>query len=87
MKKVIATIAASLLTLTLVTAGQPNAADQKWLEVVGKKVTAGEAQVSTPSETRVELAKQWAGQNGYSVDVAKKESNFQITFSKQVASK
>lgn len=87
MKKLTALTLGCLLVVVSAVAGEPTAADQKWLEVVSKKVTDGQAKASTPSEERVALAKQWASQKGYTVNVAKVEKSFQLTFSKQLASK
>jgi hypothetical protein len=76
-----------LLTLSLAFAGEPSAADQKWLSVVEKKIVEGQTQVSTPALERVTLVKEWAGKNGYAVQVTKIENSFQIDLSKSIASK
>lgn len=64
-----------------------NEADKKWLEVVGSKVAAGQTQVSTPSEARVTLLKEWAAKNGYSLEVTKSEAGYRIELSKSLAKK
>jgi len=50
-------------------ADEPNEADQKWLAAVTKMVAEGKTEISTHSETRVVLLKEWAGKNGYTVNV------------------
>lgn len=87
MKKLTALTLGGLLTVSLALAGEPNAADQKWLSVVEKKVVEGQTQVSTPALERVTLAKEWAAKNGYAVQVTKTETSFQVNFSKNLASK
>jgi hypothetical protein len=87
MKKITALTLGCLLVVASASAGEPTAADQKWLEVVSKKVTEGQAKASTPSEQRVALAKEWASKKGYTVEVAKTDKSFQLTFAKQLASK
>ena len=85
MKKLTALTLGCLLTATLAFAGQPSESDQKWLEVVEKKIVEGQTQVSTPNEERVELVKDWAAKNGYSVQVMKSESGYRLEFSRNLA--
>lgn len=87
MKKLTVLTLGGLLTLSLAFAGEPSAADQKWLQVVEKKVVEGQTQVSTPILERVTLVKDWAGKNGYAVQVTKTENSFQIALSKSIAQK
>jgi Mg-chelatase subunit ChlD len=87
MKKLTATTFAGLLTLALALAGEPSAADHKWLEAVGKLISDGQTRVATPIQERVTLAKEWAAKNGYSVQVTKKDNSFQIDFAKNLARK
>lgn len=87
MKKLTALTLCCLLVVASAVAGEPSAADQKWLEVVSKKISEGQTKASTPSEERVALAKEWASQKGYTVDVTKSDKSFQLTFAKQLASK
>jgi len=87
MKKLLALTSACLLFTSVAMANQPTQADQKWLEVVEKKITAGETQVSTPASTRVELLKDWAGRNGYSIQVTTSENNYRLALSKSLAQK
>jgi hypothetical protein len=87
MKKFTAITLSCLFVVASAVGGEPSAADQKWLEVVSKKVTEGQTKASTPSEERVTLAKEWASKKGYTVDVAKTDKSFQLTFAKQIASK
>jgi len=60
-------------------------ADAKWLTVVEKMVSEGKKEVSTTSDARVTLVKNWAVKKGYTAEVAKTEKGFAITFSKGVA--
>jgi hypothetical protein len=60
-------------------------ADQKWLAVVAKMVEQGKDSVSTGSETRVSLVKNWASEKGLTAEVKKTDQGFQITFSKSLA--
>ena len=87
MKKLTALTAACILMAGLAFAGQPNEADQKWLEVVQKKVIEGQTQVSTPIEERVTLLKEWAGKHGYAVAVTQNENGYRLAVSKNIAQK
>ena len=86
MKKLTAFVSALLLTVGITFAGAPSEADQKWLEVAQKKATEGQ-RVSTPSETRVALLKEWATTKGYSVEVTKTDKSFQLDVSRAFAQK
>ena len=86
MKKLTAFTSALLLTVGIAFAGTPSEADQKWLEVAQKKATEGQ-RVSTPSETRAELLKEWAVNKGYSIEVTKTEKSFQIEVTRAFAQK
>ena len=85
MKKLIAVALACLFTATVALAGSPSEADQKWLTVVEKKIVDGETNVSTPSEGRVHLLKEWAAKKSYSVEVTKVDDGFRVKLSKQLA--
>ncbi len=65
--------------------GETTTADQKWLGVVQNMVEKGEKKVSTPSETRVQLVKEWAEKQGYSVKVTKVNNSFQVELAKHLA--
>jgi hypothetical protein len=80
-------IVASLLVAVSVLAGEPDKADQKWLEAVQKMVSSGQTGISTPSEGRVQLLKDWAGKRGYSVEVTKSETHYRVELSKKLAQK
>jgi hypothetical protein len=84
-------LSAMLLGLTLLSgaafAGNDNAADQKWLSVVSKMVEEGHNQISTPSETRLALVKNWAGSKGFETRVQKVNDGYVITLSKTLAAK
>ncbi len=85
MKKHLLTIAGILLVACTMVAAEPSAADQKWLAAVQKMTETGQAKVSTPSEERVKLLKDWAGKNGFSVEVVKTESGFTIGLTRSMA--
>lgn len=53
-------------------------ADQKWSQVVEKIIADGKTTISTPSEKRVEIAKQIAQKVGRKVEVTKSEAGFRI---------
>ncbi len=85
MKKIAALILCSLLAASVAVASEPNEADQKWLCAVVKMVSEGKTQVSTQSEARVNLLKEWASKNGYSVRVTKTDTSYRIEVSKELA--
>ena len=78
---------ACLLTSALVGATEPSPADQKWLHAVETMVAKGDNKVSTSSEERVNLAKDWAGKNGYSVKVTKEGNSFKLEFASKDSGK
>ena len=71
-----------LLGFALVTpafAGEAlNESDQKWSAAVEKIISAGNTTISTPSEKRVEIAKQLAEKAGRKVEVSKAEAGYRI---------
>lgn len=85
MKKIALVMLGCLLIGGFSALAQPTAADQKWLGVVQKMVEAGKNKISTPSPTRVELAKKWAGEKGLTVTVSKIEAGYQLELSKNIA--
>ena len=87
MKKLTAIVIGCLLMTGFALAGQPSEMDQKWLSVVEKKVAEGQVQISTPSEERVKLLKDWATRHGYSVEVTKSDTAYRIEVSKLLAQK
>src|SRR5215831_565933 len=80
MKKQILLGIACLMTTFVVSATEPTPADQKWLQAVEKMVAKGEKKVTTANEERVNLAKEWADKNGYSVKVTKAGNSFNLEF-------
>lgn len=82
MKRIIAIACGVLLSISSALASEPSQADQKWLTVVQKMVSQGETKISTPSEDRVQLLKEWAGKNGYTADVTKREASYRVELSK-----
>lgn len=85
MKKLIALTAACALFAGVALAGQPSEADQKWLEVVQKKVAGGQTRISTPLEERVALLKDWAAKNGYNISVSQSEKGYRLQLTKHLA--
>jgi hypothetical protein len=82
MKRMILAAIGCFLTLNLALAGEPSAADQKWMAVVQKMVVEGQNTISTPSQDRIELLKDWAKKNGYTVQVAANDQGYRVTVSK-----
>jgi hypothetical protein len=80
-------IAVFFVTVAVGYAAEISEADQKWLQAVEKMVTKGETKLSTPSEGRVTLLKEWAEKKGYSVKVTKFENGFSIEVASKDASK
>ncbi len=87
MKRIIAIVSVGLLTLSGALAAEPSQSDQKWLTAIEKKVAQGDSKISTPSEERVNLLKDWAGKNGYSTTVTKSEGSYRVDLSKTLAKK
>lgn len=84
MKKIILAIVGILLVACTIATAEPSAADQKWLATVQKMTETGQAKVSTTSETRVQLLKDWAGKNGFTVEVVKTEAGFTLGVTRNV---
>jgi hypothetical protein len=57
---------------------QPSEADQKWGAAVEKMIAAGPTTVSTPTETRVQIAKQLAEKAGRKIEVTKVDNGYRI---------
>ena len=76
-----------LLTSGFLALAEPSEADQKWLKTVEQMVTKGDKKLSTPSESRVTLLKEWGKKNGYAVEVTKTEKGFALEVSKKDAAK
>ena len=87
MKKITVIALGCLLTLNLAFAGDPTPEDQKWLTAVEKKVADGQTEISTPSQDRVALLKDWAGKKGYTVEVTASGTNYSLKISKDLAKK
>ena len=85
MKKLIALACGCLLTAGVAFAAGPTEADQKWLSAVTKMIENGKTEISTPSEVRANLVKDWAGKNGYSVNLSQSESSYKVEVSKHLA--
>ncbi len=85
MKTLIASLSVCVLACSLATAGEPSASDQKWLQTVEGMVQKGARKISTPSETRVKLFKEWAAKEGYTVKVSKTETGYGLELSGEKA--
>lgn len=71
-------LAACLLT-TVVNAGELSDADQKWKNAVDQMFAQGATTISTPSESRVEIAKELAAKHGRECRVEKTAAGYKIT--------
>jgi len=87
MKKLTVLSVGFLLAFNFLAVAGPSEADQKWLQTVEKMVTKGETKVSTSSEDRVTLVKDWAEKKGYSVTVIKSEKAFRLELTSKDSSK
>lgn len=87
MKKVLALTSVCLFAVNVICAAPASESDQKWLQVVEKKVSAGQNQISTPAPERVSLLKEWASSNGYTARVSKTEGSFRVELTKTYAQK
>ncbi len=89
MKSLIALLLSGLFASSVVLAGEKttSAPDQKWLKVVEEMVVKGDRKISTPSEDRVNLLKDWAAKNGYSAKVTKISGGYSIEVSGDKSSK
>ena len=87
MKKLAALLLGCSLTFNFAALGAPQAGDLKWLEAVQKMVAKGESKVSTPSEARANLLKEWAAKQGYSVKATKTATGYSLEVSKNLAQK
>jgi hypothetical protein len=87
MKKLFILLVGAALFSGAAFGGTISDADQKWLAVVEKMVEQGKTTVSTTSEDRVTLVKNWASTKGFGTEVAKTEQGYQVTFSKTLAQK
>jgi hypothetical protein len=85
MKKISKLLMGCLLVCSLTVVAESNQSDQKWLDAVQKMVAKGATEVSTPSQDRAKLLKEWAGKRGYSVEVTKTEAGFRVVVSKSLA--
>lgn len=85
MKKLAIVLLGMVLLGGAALAEKPTDADQKWLAVVEKMVEQGKDTISTSSEARLELVRNWAATKGLSTDVKKTGQGFQVTFSKVIA--
>lgn len=87
MKKIMAIACVGLLSISAMLATETNPGDQKWLTAIEKKVAQGDTKISTPSQERVNLLKDWAGKNGYSTTVTKSDGGYRVELSKSLAQK
>jgi hypothetical protein len=75
----IAVLALSVVLLSSFAApAEPQEADKKWLGAVQTMVAEGKTKVSTPSEARMTLLKEWGVKKGYAVQVTKNEAGFTV---------
>lgn len=87
MKKLAAVMLGCLLTFNFTALAAPKEADQKWLDTVEKMVINGEKKLSTPSEDRVNLLKEWGTKKGYTVTATKTEKGYSIEVTAKTVAK
>jgi hypothetical protein len=87
MNKISKILLGCVLGCALTAAAEPTPGDQKWLEAVQKMVAKGDTKVSTRSQDRVKLLKDWAAKKGFSVEVTQTEAGFRLVLSKSLAQK
>lgn len=86
MKKFLSIAVGLLLAGNLLAADTTTtAADQKWLSAAQKLVKTGRT-ISTPSQVRLALVKEWAKKEGFTVAVTKTETSYQVQASRSLAS-
>jgi hypothetical protein len=85
MKK-IAALALGLFILSNYTVlAETSEADQKWLSAVQTMVSEGKTKISTPSESRANLLKEWGTTKGYTVLMLKDAQGFTLDLRKTAA--
>ncbi len=84
MKKSIALLLGLSFVVCLTAVAEPSAADQKWMAVAQKKIAKGETKISTPSQARVTLLKEWAAKKGWRIEVTKTESGYRLERSQSI---
>jgi hypothetical protein len=87
MKKLAVLLLGCSLAFNFAALGETKDADHKWRDAVQKMVAKGENNVSTPSEVRANLLKEWGNKNGDSVKATKTEAGYSIQVSKSLAQK
>jgi hypothetical protein len=78
MKTKITLLSVCLCLVGFAAVAAPSESDQKWLNTVQNMVSQGKTKVSTPSEARVALMKEWGAKHGYSAKVTKNDQSFVI---------
>lgn len=63
---------------TVAYAGELNEADKKWSGAVEKMIIEGVTTISTPSESRAQLAKELAGKHGRDSQIKTVASGYQV---------
>ena len=81
MKKIIAVLAAGLLTASTLFAGEVSEADKKWSQAVEKMIEKGTDKISTPDSNRADLAVELAKKLNRTATITKKEKTYEVTFS------
>ncbi len=76
-KMIVALLGTTLVSLNLV-ALEASPADKKWCEAVEKKIANGPTEISTPSETRVQLLKAQVAKQGRTCEVTKTASGYRV---------
>jgi hypothetical protein len=76
MKKVISALVGVCWIAGTVAIAAPSESDQKWLDTVQKMVERGNNRVTTPSNERVNLVKDWSAKSGMTVKVTQAGSSY-----------
>jgi hypothetical protein len=87
MKRVIAIALGLMLLVNMTAQAAPDAADQKWLDVVQRMIAKGETSIPTTSAQRMAMLKDWAGKKGYAVMVGKNELGYHVELFPKIASR
>ena len=79
MKRMIVTLFGTMLVTSSLLALEASPADVKWCEAVEKKIASGPAEISTPSEARVQLLKAKVAEKGRQCEVTKTSNGYRVS--------
>ena len=78
MKRMIVALCGTLLVASNLLALEISSADKKWCEAVEKKIANGPTEISTPSESRVQLLKAKVAEKGRTCEVTKTSTGYRV---------